>query len=172
MHHTVIAVAIAVATSRPSSAAGGTSGSIAFTTPTGRKSGVAVDARVGIGLGRGGGVPVVGLDALAREALQVQSRLRKGVETLNELSRGLKLGAQIARWAMGRPNILATSPSHVHVFWKSFPELDEPDLQCVFTPGSYAEGKVYVLDEVHMLSTQAFNALLKTLAPDIGYEIV
>ncbi|MFC7541434.1 GMC oxidoreductase [Siccirubricoccus deserti] len=24
--------------------------------------------------------------------------------------------------------------------------MDAPDLQCVFTPGSYAEGKVYVLD--------------------------
>nr|WP_281419490.1 GMC oxidoreductase [Falsiroseomonas tokyonensis] len=48
---------------------------------------------------------------------------------------------------MGKPNILATAPSHVHVFWKSFEGLDQPDLQCVFTPGSYAEGKVYILDD-------------------------
>ncbi|MBK1658768.1 GMC family oxidoreductase [Paracraurococcus ruber] len=99
------------------------------------------------------GVPVVhelrGVGSNFRDhyASRFVMRARKGVETLNELSRGLKLGAQIARWAMGRPNILATSPSHVHVFWKSFEGLDEPDLQCVFTPGSYAEGKVYVLDD-------------------------
>jgi choline dehydrogenase len=74
-------------------------------------------------------------------------RAKPGVATLNELSRGLKLGGQIARWATGRPNILATTPSHVHVFWKSFEGLDQPDLQCVFTPGSYAEGKVYILDD-------------------------
>ncbi len=74
-------------------------------------------------------------------------RAKPGVETLNELSRGLRLGAQIARWALRRPNILATTPSHVHVFWKSFEGLDQPDLQCVFTPGSYAEGKVYILDD-------------------------
>jgi choline dehydrogenase len=74
-------------------------------------------------------------------------RAKPGVETLNELSRGLKLGMQVARWATGRPNILATTPSHVHVFWKSFEGLDQPDLQCVFTPGSYAEGKVYILDD-------------------------
>lgn len=74
-------------------------------------------------------------------------RARAGVETLNELSRGLRLGGQIARWGLRRPSILATTPSHVHVFWKSFEGLDQPDLQCVFTPGSYAAGKVYVLDD-------------------------
>jgi choline dehydrogenase len=99
------------------------------------------------------GVPVVhemrGVGSNFRDhyASRFVMRAKPGVETLNELSRGLKLGAQIARWALRRPNILATTPSHVHVFWKSFEGLDEPDLQCVFTPGSYAEGKVYVLDD-------------------------
>ena len=74
-------------------------------------------------------------------------RAKPGVTTLNELARGVKLAGQVARWAMGRPSILATVPSHVYVFWKSFEGLDQPDLQCVFTPGSYAEGKVYVLDD-------------------------
>jgi choline dehydrogenase len=81
------------------------------------------------------------------DAARFVMRAKAGVATLNELSRGLKLGAQIARWAARRPNILATTPSHVHVFWKSFEGLDQPDLQCVFTPGSYAEGKVYILDD-------------------------
>jgi choline dehydrogenase len=99
------------------------------------------------------GVPVVhelrGVGANFRDhyAARFVMRARPGVETLNELSRGLRLGAQIARWAIGRPNILATAPSHVHVFWKSFAGLDQPDLQCVFTPGSYAAGKVYILDD-------------------------
>jgi choline dehydrogenase len=94
------------------------------------------------------GVPVVhelpGVGANFRDhyASRFVMRAKPGVETLNELARGLKLGMQIARWAMGKPSILATAPSHVHVFWKSFEGLDEPDLQCVFTPGSYAEGKV------------------------------
>jgi choline dehydrogenase len=99
------------------------------------------------------GVPVVhelrGVGSNFRDhyASRFVMRARQGVETLNELSRGLRLGLQVARWATGRPNILATTPSHVHVFWKSFEGLDQPDLQCVFTPGSYAEGKVYVLDD-------------------------
>ncbi len=99
------------------------------------------------------GVPVVhelrGVGANFRDhyASRFVMRARRGVETLNELSRGVGLATQIARWATGRPSILATTPSHVHVFWKSFDGLDQPDLQCVFTPGSYAEGKVYVLDD-------------------------
>jgi len=84
-------------------------------------------------------------------------RAKPGVETLNELSRGLKLGNQILRWGMKRDSILATAPSHVHVFWKSFPGLDQPDLQCVFTPGSYKEGMVYVLDDYPGMTAGAWQ---------------
>ena len=99
------------------------------------------------------GVPVVhalrGVGANFRDhyASRFVMRAKPGVETLNQLGRGVKLGMQIARWGLRRPSILATAPSHVHVFWKSFEGLDAPDLQCVFTPGSYVEGKVYVLDD-------------------------
>ncbi len=99
------------------------------------------------------GVPVVhelrGVGENFRDhyASRVVMRAKPGVQTLNQLSRGVRLGAEVARWGMGRPSILATAPSHVHVFWKSFEGLDAPDLQCVFTPGSYVEGKVYVLDD-------------------------
>ncbi|MDB5373262.1 MAG: Choline dehydrogenase, partial [Belnapia sp.] len=99
------------------------------------------------------GVPVVrampGVGANFRDhyASRIVMRAKPGAETLNTLARGLRLGMQIARWGLRRPSILATAPSHVHVFWKSFEGLDAPDLQCVFTPGSYAEGKVYVLDD-------------------------
>ncbi|MBR0682330.1 choline dehydrogenase [Roseomonas eburnea] len=98
------------------------------------------------------GVPVfhelpVGENFRDHYASRIVMRAKDGVETLNQLAKGFKLAQQVARWAMGRPSILATAPSHVHIFWKSFEGLDEPDLQGVFTPGSYAEGKVYVLDD-------------------------
>ena len=59
---------------------------------------------------------------------------------------GAGLGAQIARWLLNRPSILALSPSLVHYFWKSAPELALPDLQGVFAPASYKEGYVGMLD--------------------------
>ena len=84
-------------------------------------------------------------------------RAKPGVATLNELSRGTSLLGQIASWATGRPSILATTPSHVHLFWKSFEGLDQPDLQCVFTPGSYKEGAVYVLDDYPGMTAGAWQ---------------
>ncbi len=84
-------------------------------------------------------------------------KAKPGAVTLNELSRGTKLWAQIARWAMRKPSILAVAPSHVHVFWKSFEGLDQPDLQCVFTPGSYAAGKVYILDSYPGMTAGAWQ---------------
>lgn len=101
--------------------------------------------RLGVGVVRE--IRGVGSNFRDHYASRFVMRAKPGVETLNELSRGVRLGAQVARWALRRPSILATTPSHVHVFWKSFEGLDQPDLQCVFTPGSYAEGKVYILDD-------------------------
>ncbi|HYF07786.1 MAG TPA: GMC family oxidoreductase N-terminal domain-containing protein [Acetobacteraceae bacterium] len=80
-------------------------------------------------------------------ASRIVTRAKPVVPTLNELAKGPRLVAEVAKWAMRRPSILSIVPSVVHLFWKSFEGLDQPDLQCVFTPGSYAEGKVYVLDD-------------------------
>ncbi len=99
------------------------------------------------------GVPVVhelrGVGENFRDhyAVRCVVRARTGTVTLNELSRGPRLAEQVLRWATGRSSILATAPSHVHVFWKSWAGLDAPDLQCVFTPGSYRQGRTYILDD-------------------------
>ena len=71
----------------------------------------------------------------------------KGVITMNELAKGPRLLGQIARWMLGKPSILALSPSLVHIFCKSRPTLEDPDLQGVFTPASYKKGFVSVLDD-------------------------
>jgi choline dehydrogenase len=71
----------------------------------------------------------------------------KGVETLNEGTKGLKLMREIARWSIGRPSALAVSPSIAYGFWKSREELDTPDIQMMFTPGSYMKGIPGLLDD-------------------------
>jgi len=97
------------------------------------------------------GVPVVrdlpGVGSNFRDHYSVRVVARaKGITTMNELSRGVRLAGQVARWATGRPSILALSPSHVHVFWKSAPNVSGADLQVVFSPASYKEGFVGLLD--------------------------
>lgn len=109
------------------------------------------------------GVPVlhevagVGENFRDHYASRFVMRAKPHVKTLNEMARGVNLGLQIARWGLGRPNILAVAPSHVHLFWKSNDTLDAPDLQGVFTPGSYAPGKTYILDEYPGLSAGAWQ---------------
>ncbi len=71
----------------------------------------------------------------------------QGVTTINELARVPRLWLQAARWLAGRPSILTLSPSLVHWFWQSRPGLDRPDLQGVFTPASYRQGYVGMLDD-------------------------
>ena len=63
------------------------------------------------------------------------------------MARGMGLAGQIMRWAMGKPSILALSPSLVHWFWKSDDSMDQPDLQGVFSPASYKQGFVGMLDD-------------------------
>ena len=91
--------------------------------------------------------PGVGQNFRDHYAVRLVMRANRRVPTLNELSRGPRLLGQIAQWAAGRPNILDNAVSQVHVFWRSWAGADLPDLQCVFTPGSYAQGKTYVLDD-------------------------
>ncbi len=104
------------------------------------------------GLLGGLGVPIihelrgVGENFRDHYAVRCVVRARPGTVTLNELARGPRLAGQVLRWASGRPSILAQAPSQVHVFWKSWDGLDAPDLQCVFTPGSYQQGRTYILD--------------------------
>jgi choline dehydrogenase len=63
------------------------------------------------------------------------------------MSRGLGLIGQVARWVMGRPSILAVSPSIVHWFWKTEDTMHQPDIQGVFSPASYKQGFVGLLDD-------------------------
>jgi choline dehydrogenase len=78
-------------------------------------------------------------------SVRLVARVRN-IDTMNELATGLGLAGQIARWLLGKPSILALSPSLVHFFWKSRKELTAPDLQGVFAPASYKEGYVGMLD--------------------------
>jgi choline dehydrogenase len=112
------------------------------------------------GLLREAGVPVVhdlpGVGENLRDHLTTRIVARaQGTRTINESSRGWRLGLEMLKWATGRPSILSLSPSLVHVFCKSRRDLERTDTQVLFTPGSYQEGKVYVLEEEPGMSAGA-----------------
>ena len=99
-------------------------------------------------------VPGVGENLRDHYTVRMAWRARN-TTTLNELSRGWRLGVEMAKWLAGRPSILGLSPSLVHVYWKSRPELTRGDIQVLFMPGSYQEGKAYVLDDFPGMSCGA-----------------
>ena len=71
----------------------------------------------------------------------------KNLRTINEMARGFGLVEQMARWAIGQPSILAVAPSIAHWFWKTEETMRQPDLQGVFSPASYKQGFVGLLDD-------------------------
>jgi choline dehydrogenase len=90
--------------------------------------------------------PGVGNNLKDHYGVRMVSRL-KGVRTINSMAQGLPLGLEIAKWLLGRPSVLSISPSLAHLFWKSSHDLDVPDLEYVFTPASFREGVVGLLDK-------------------------
>ncbi len=90
-------------------------------------------------------MPGVGSHLKDHYSIRVVARV-KGMTTINELARAPRLWGQIARWVLKKPSILALSPSLVHFFWQSREGLSRPDLQGVFSPASYREGYVGMLD--------------------------
>ena len=90
-------------------------------------------------------LPGVGQNLSDHFSIRLVARA-KNTRTMNEMSRGLGLVGQVARWLIGKPSILALSPSLIHFFWKSNDDLNRPDLQGVFSPTSYREGYVGMLD--------------------------
>jgi choline dehydrogenase len=71
----------------------------------------------------------------------------KNIETLNERSRGLKLGAEIAKYFLGGKSIVNLSPSMVYGFWHANPSIKSNDLQFIFSPASYKVGHHGLLDD-------------------------
>ncbi len=93
-------------------------------------------------------LPGVGENFQDHYFMRLSARLKETAPSLNKLSRGPSLLREIWRWQTGKPSILSYSPSIAYAFLNSIDLQDPvPDMQFVFTPGSYQAGKVYELDK-------------------------
>lgn len=93
-------------------------------------------------------LPGVGENLRDHFVSRIVMRARDGVTTLNQIARGPRLLAEGVRWMLGRPSALTLSPSHVFLSCRSDPELSRPDLQCMFTPGSFGRNRAGHLDSL------------------------
>lgn len=71
-----------------------------------------------------------------------------GLETVNELGRGVKLLREMARWALFGRGALTFGATTVSIFCRSRPELPDPDLQLLFFPGNLREKEPNQLSKV------------------------
>lgn len=97
------------------------------------------------------GIPIVhalrgvGENYIDHFATRMNWRVRNTL-TLNELSRGWHLAAQVARYAATGKGILSLGTGLVHGFVKTHPALAGPDVQYFFVHASYANAAERVLD--------------------------
>ena len=71
----------------------------------------------------------------------------KGVDTINQRSRGLRLAGEVLRYALDRGGLLSLNPTLVYVSWHSDESVRNTDIQVTFTPASYGETYESGLDD-------------------------
>jgi choline dehydrogenase len=97
------------------------------------------------------GVPVVhdlqgvGANLSDHYAVRLSHRVKDAV-TINQLSRGLRLAREAVRWATIGNGALTFGVTAAMVFCRSREGLASPDLQLLFTPASYAQGRFRELE--------------------------
>jgi choline dehydrogenase len=69
-------------------------------------------------------------------------RLRKGVVSVNEMTRGWRFLAELMRYATSRTGLLALSAAHVAIFLKTKPGLETPDVQFHCLPATMDADKL------------------------------
>ncbi len=84
---------------------------------------------------------------------RIVARAKPGVDSINLHVTGLPLAWQVARWMLGKPSVLATSPARIHLFGKSDPAMERPDYAMMFAPASFKAGLVGVLDDFPGMTT-------------------
>lgn len=98
------------------------------------------------------GIPIVhelkgvGENYIEHFATRMNWRVKNTV-TLNEMSRGLSLAGQVARYYLQKTGILTLGTGLVHGFVKTSPALATPDIQYFFVHASYANAANRVLDK-------------------------
>ncbi len=90
-------------------------------------------------------LPGVGANLQDHYVARVQHRVKDAVST-NQLARGLRLAGETLRYAATGRGALTFGVTTAQVFCRSREGLASPDLQLLFTPASYEQGKFGVLE--------------------------
>jgi choline dehydrogenase-like flavoprotein len=90
-------------------------------------------------------IPGVGENYCDHYATRMNWRVKVPI-TLNELTRGWRLGAAVAQYFLTRKGILTLGTGVVHGFVRTNAELTSPDVQYFFVHASYGDASTRALD--------------------------
>jgi choline dehydrogenase len=90
-------------------------------------------------------LPGVGQNLSDHYVARVSHRIR-GAASINELSRGLRLASEVAKWVTTGRGALTFGVSSAQVFCRSREGLASPDIQLLFSPASYDPEKFGALE--------------------------
>ncbi len=91
-------------------------------------------------------LPGVGANLSDHYATRISHRLKPGMRSINELSRGVRLLGEIAKWATVGNGALTFGVSSAQVFTRSREGIEAPDIQLLFSPASYDQLKFGTLE--------------------------
>jgi choline dehydrogenase len=81
-------------------------------------------------------LPGVGGNLQDHYVISMQYRLKPGVVSVNELTRGLRFARETLKYVTQRKGLLTLSAAHIAAFCKSRPELAGPDIQFHILPAT------------------------------------
>jgi len=91
--------------------------------------------------------PGVGANLQDHYVVRVVQRLKRGQQTINSLSRPPRVLFEAMRWLVQGKGALTFGVTSAQVFCRSREGLASPDLQLLFTPASYDQGKLGVFEK-------------------------
>src|SRR5215510_12843619 len=90
-------------------------------------------------------LPGVGANLSDHYAIRISHRVKNAV-SINELSRGLRLAGEVARWLTSGRGALTFGVSSAQAFARSRDGLASPDIRLLFSPASYDQNKFGALE--------------------------
>lgn len=88
-------------------------------------------------------LPGVGDNLQDHYMVGTRFRLKPGVVSVNEMSKGVRMVGQIAKYLFQRKGLLALSAAHIAAFCKSRPDLAGPDIQFHILPATMDLDKLF-----------------------------
>jgi choline dehydrogenase len=92
-------------------------------------------------------LPGVGENFRDHFSPRIVARSKRGVDSINNRVRGWRLGREAVNWALGRPSVLGVGTVQGYAYWKTNPDMVDPDFAMSFAPASFKAGVIGQLNE-------------------------